>query len=65
MVTAVTIYIYIASSAHPFHADVLQLHICSVHLPDGPPSSKYVNLRMFYAMKIINNSLEHSMTEIL
>ena len=30
-----------------------------MHLPDGPPSSKYMNLRMFYAMKIINNSLEH------
>ena len=26
-------------------------------------SSKYMNLRMFYAMKITNNSLEHSMTE--
>ena len=28
---------YIASSVHPFHADVLQLHICSMHLPDGLP----------------------------
>ena len=55
-----TIYIYIVSSAHPFHADVLQLCICSVHLPDGQPSSKYMNSQNVYAMKIINNSLEHS-----
>ena len=59
-----TIYIYIASSVYPFHADVLQLHICSTHLLDGPPSTKYMNSQKVYAMKIINNSLEHSyMTE--
>ena len=29
MPTAVAINIYKASSVHPFHADVLQLHICS------------------------------------
>ena len=39
--TAVAINIYIVPSAHPFHADVLQLCICSMPLLDGPPSSKY------------------------
>ena len=59
-----TIYIYIASSAHPFHADVSQLCICSAHLLDGPPSSKHMNSHNGHAMKIINNSIEHSyMTE--
>ena len=59
-----TIYIYTASSVHPFCSDVLQLCICSAHLLDGPPSSKYMNSQNVYAMKIINNSLEHSyMTE--
>ena len=53
MSTAVAINIYIASSAHPFHADVLQLHICSMHLPDGLPPSKYLNSQNVYAMKII------------
>ena len=44
MSTAVAINIYKASSVHPFHADVLQLHICSMHLPDGLPSSKYFEI---------------------
>ena len=54
MSTAVAINIYIASSAYPFCADVLQLCICSVHLPAGLPSSEYLNSQNIYAMKIIN-----------
>ena len=54
MSTAVAINIYKVSSVHPFHADVLQLHICSIHLLDGLPSSKYLNSQNVYTMKIIN-----------
>ena len=43
MSTAMAINICKASSVHPFYADVLQLRICSVHLPDGLQSSKYLN----------------------
>ena len=52
MSTTVAINIHKASSAHPFCTDVLQLRICSMHLPDGLPSSKYLKSQNVYTMKI-------------